>query len=255
MGLLEIIKNIVSGLKRFDITKLPTQGFFYPSDFEFRIKKAEVEHIIEYELNYKPDNVLDIIENIKNFVEKNIEFSKGYKFIDLKSVDIIFIFLDVVKLTNKKPIKISYFDTFRQKNLTYDFDSKFFKYFDFSKFMDGYSKESKSFEIRGYKFSMPSIGVENDLTNFLIRKIEDENLTYYNNLDYDFIFFLGDKNSLSDDEIENLIQIFNHDINDEEKLIIKSIVSEFQNLIGYSVYIDNRVIDLKSCLDLENIWK
>ena len=107
----------------------------------------------------------------------------------------------------------------------------------------------------GFRFSMPSIGVENALTNFLLNKINDINASYYNQKSYDFLFFLGDKNSLSDDEIENLITIFNYDIDDEEKSKIKNIIHKFKDLIGYSIRVDDKIIDLKSNLDLENIWK
>jgi hypothetical protein len=102
---------------------------------------------------------------------------------------------------------------------------------------------------------MPSIGVENCVTNFLLKKVDDDNSQFYNEQNYDFLFFLGNKNYLSEDEIENLITIFNHDLDDVEKFKIKSIISKFQKLIGYTLIVDNKIIDLKSNLDLANIWK
>jgi hypothetical protein len=69
------------------------------------------------------------------------------------------------------------------------------------------------------------------------------------------MFFVGTKNNLSDDEIYNLVTIFNYDIDDKEKNKIKNIISKFQTLIGYTIRIDDKIIDLKSNLDLENIWK
>ena len=256
MGILsEVLSSILGRTCKIDIGKLPSQGYFYPIDFEVRIKKAKIEDIIEYEYNFKPDNVLEIIEIIKNFVKKNIEFNKNYRFEDLKSIDIIFIFLEIVKFTNSKPIKISYFDVKQKKSSEIDFNPNLFNYFNFSNFKELYSKEDLSFEMDGFRFSMPSIGVENALTNFLLNKINDINASYYNQKSYDFLFFLGDKNSLSDDEIENLITIFNYDIDDEEKSKIKNIIHKFKDLIGYSIRVDDKIIDLKSNLDLENIWK
>lgn len=254
-ALFDILSSIINGTLKIDIKKLPTQGYFYNDDFEIKIKKAKIEDIIEYEYNFKADNVLEIIEVIKNFVKKNVECSKNYKFDDLKSVDIIFIFLEIVKFTNNKPITISYFDSQSRGLKNIEFNSKLFNYFQFSDYKQNYSKESKSFEIDGYKFSMPSIGVENSVTDFLIRKMNDERAGYYNDQDYDFLFFLGDKNNLIDEEIENLIIIFNEDLDKDERSKIKSIINRFKTLIGYTIKVENKIIDLKSNLDLENIWK
>lgn len=254
-ALFDILSSIITRTQKIDIKKLPTQGFFYNDDFEIKIKKAKIEDIIEYEYNFKPDNVLEIIEVIKHFVKKNIEFVNKYKFEDLKSVDIIFIFLEIVKFTNNKPIIISYFDTQSRGLKNIEFNSKLFNYFNFSELKPNYSWDTKSFELNGYKFSMPSIGVENSVTDFLIRKMSDEKAQFYNEQNYDFLFFLGNKNILTDEEIENLIIIFNEDMDDIEKSKIKSIISRFKNLIGYTIKVEDKIIDLKSNLDLENIWK
>ena len=206
-SLFDILGSIISGTTKIDINKLPTQGYFYPLDFEVKIKKAKIEDIIEYEHNFKPGDVLEIIEIIKTFVRKNIEFSKSYRFEDLKSIDIIFVFLEIVKYTNKKPIKINYFDSTQRKNSDVDFTHKLFNYFNFKIFEKFYLPNERVFEIDGYKFSMPSIGVENAVTRFLLNKVNDDNATIYNNKSYDFLFFLGFKNELTDSEIENLITI------------------------------------------------
>lgn len=254
-ALFDILGSIIHGTTKIDVKTLPTQGFFYADDFEITIKKASVEDIIEYEFNFNSENVLEIIEVIKKFVHKNIKFSKNYLFDDLKSIDVIFIFLEIVRFTNKKPIKISYFDSITKKPTQIDFTSNIFNYFDFSEFESNYIRKLRSFEIDGYRFSMPSIGVEDSVTRFLVKKAHGSNSNYYNDQNYDFLFFLGDKNQLTDDEIENLILIFNQDIDDIEKNRIKSIIIKFKNLIGYSLKVDNKIIDLKSNLDLENIWK
>jgi len=254
-GIIDLISSIINGTKKVDIKKLPTQGYFYPQDFEIRLRKTKVEDIIDYEYNFKPDNVLEIIELIKKVVQKNIEFSKSYKFEDLKSVDIIFIFLELVKFTSKKPVKIHFFDESIKTMSNVEFDSLYFNYFDFNQFNTSHNSELGVIEVDDYKFSMPSIGVENCVTNFLLKKIDDVNSQFYNEQNYDFLFFVGNKNHLSDEEIENLIIIFNQDLDEQEKIKVKSIIQRFQKLIGYSLIVNNRVIDLKSNLDLANIWK
>jgi hypothetical protein len=254
-ALFDILGSIITGTTKIDVKKLPTQGYFYNKDFEIKIKKAKIEDIIEYEHNFKADNILEIIEIIKQFVKKNIEFSKNYKFEDLKSIDIVFIFLDIVKFTNNKPIKISYFDKVLKKPVEIEFNHSLFNYFDFKFYQNNYLEDLRVFELDGYRFSMPSIGIENCVTNFLINKMDDIKADYYNDQSYDFLFFLGDKSYLTEEEIDNLIIIFNEDIDNTEKFKLKEIISKFRNLIGYSIRVDDRIIDLKSNLDLSNIWK
>jgi hypothetical protein len=121
--------------------------------------------------------------------------------------------------------------------------------------MNCYDVENKQFVIDGYKYSLPSIGVENSLTNFLIDKSNDRNSTIYNNYNYDFTYFLNGKSSLTFQEIENLIQIFNFDLDKDEILKVKNIVDKFTPLQKYSLIRNGKVIDINSKIDLENIWK
>lgn len=254
-SIFDILSSLLNKTQSIEIKKLPTQGIFYPNDFKIKIKKASVEDIIEYEYFFKPESVLEIIDIIKRFVRKNIIFSKPYTFDDLKSIDIVFIFLEIVRFTNNKPVKINYFDINQKQNLSIDFNYRHFNYFDFSKFKDKYLKDEQCIDMGGWKFSMPSIGVENCVTNFLLEKVNDDNAEFYNSQNYDFLFFIGNKNNLSYEEIENLIIIFNQDITEDDKKELKSIIKQFHKLIGYTLKIDNKIIDLKSNLDLENIWK
>ena len=102
---------------------------------------------------------------------------------------------------------------------------------------------------------MPSIGIENCLTHFLIKKSNTPDAKKWNSYSYDFLFFVGNKNNLTFDEIENLVTIFNFDIEEVEQNKIREIVKEFMKVVGYSLQLDGKVIDVKSKLDLETIWK
>lgn len=255
MGLLELIKNIVSGLKRFDIKKLPTQGFFYPTDFGFRIKRATDEDIISYEFNFDRENILSVIELVKNVVRNNTVFDLDYKFEDLKSVDIVFIFLEIVKYTKNKRLFIDFLNDESGISEQIEFNQDNFKYFNLSKYKDRHNSDTCDFDIEGYKFSMPSIGVENSLTQYLMDLSQVPETERYNNYSYDFLFFLGKKNSLTSDEIENLIMIFNFDIDEVERFKIKSIINKFIEIVGYNLKHRNLLIDVKSNIDFENVWK
>lgn len=253
MGIIELMRGLLKQTHKIEKTKLPSQGIFYLNDFEIKIKKADMEDIIEYELNYDKENLYSIIESVKTVVKKNVILTNDYKFEDIKSVDIVFIFLEIVKFTMNKELTIPYFDdsTGNLQSIKFDYDN--FNYFDFSK----YEKDEQKGEIliNDYRFSMPSIGIENCLTQFLITKSSESDSNKWNSYNYDFLFFCGNKNNLTFSEIENLVTIFNYDITPEEQDKISNIVSKFLKVIGYKLKTNGRVVDVKSKIDLENIWK
>ena len=241
---------------KLDTKILPSQGLFYKKDFEINIKKASKEDILDYEKNYVKDDIGTVIYLIKKIVEKNIKLSSGYVYEDIKSIDIIFIFLEIVKITKGKPINLLYFDKETDSEGKIEFGSKYFNYFQFTnKLLQNYSNEDRSFTINGYKYTLPSIGVENSLTNFLIVKSGEEDAFNYNNYTYDFTYFVGDKNNLKFKEIENLIQIFNFDMDKDEMKKMKEVIKTFLPLQRYSLKKDGRIVEMNSKINLEKIWK
>lgn len=256
MNLINLIKELLNLTKKIDTKILPSQGLFYKDDFKIFIKKAEIEDIIEYEYNYIKDDVVVVINKLKRLVRKNITLSPGYKFNDIKSIDIIFLFLEIVRLTKGKSVKLKYFDDEKGINDNIEFNSKYFNYFIINdELMEHYDNKNREFIINGYRYSLPSIGLENCLTKFLISKSDKPGCQRFNNYNYNFTFFLGDKNKLSFNEIENLIQIFNFDMESEEQKKIVNVVKMFQPIQKYSLKKDGKVIDINSKIDLEKIWK
>ena len=254
MCISNLINSLLSVNKKIKIDKLPSQGLFYNDDFDITIKKADLEDIIEYEKNFVSDDLGVIINEIKKIVEKNIILSEGYSFLDIKSIDVVFLFLEIVSLTKGKPLSFNIYDD----NLGYvviEFKPENFNYFFINQhLMKKYNKVEKCFEINGYKYSLPSIGVENSLTDFLISKINEPDATKYNHYFYDFTHFVGNKNSLSYKEVENLIQIFNFDIEKEELDKVKKILKTFEPIQKYSFIRDGYIIEITSKIDLEKIW-
>jgi hypothetical protein len=256
LKLFEILSGVVSTRKKFDVKKLPSQGLFYKDDFSIHIKKADIKDIIIYEQNYIKDDLGVIINQIKKIVKNNTYFSNDYIFDDLKSVDVIFLFLEIVKFTNNKSIEINYLDDETGASETIEFKTEYFNYHKITELINSnYDKNNKQFVIDGYQFTLPSIGVENCLTNFLINKNNRPDSSKYNNYNYDFTYFLGDKNKVTFSEIENLIQIFNFDLDKIEKEKVKRIIDTFQPLQKYSLVKNNKIIDINSKIDLEKIWK
>jgi hypothetical protein len=121
--------------------------------------------------------------------------------------------------------------------------------------MENYDSKQRVFLVDGYKYTLPSLGVENCLTSFLIHKTNQPNAIVYNSYYYDFTHFLDDKNFITFKEIENLIQVFNFDIEDSELKKVKKIVKIFSPLQKYSLIKNGKVIDINSKIDLEKIWK
>ena len=169
MNLLNLVKNLLNIQKKVEKRFLPSQGLFYKDDFEISIRKAEQNDINEYEVDFIKDNLGLIIYKVKKIVEKNIVLTKEYTFEDLKSIDVVFLFLEIVKFTKGKSIKIDFINEMTGKPDTVEFSSEYFNYFKLNdNLINDYNKELNCFEIDGYKFSLPTIGIENCLTNFLI---------------------------------------------------------------------------------------
>ena len=256
MSLIDLLKGLFHLRKKVDVKKLPSQGIFYNDDFKIFIKKAKYEDILEYEKSYIKEELGYIVNKIKRVVEKNSVFSSGYEFSDIKSIDVLFLFLEIVKFTKGKEINIQYFDEESGEENSIEFSSQNFNYFTLSEeILKKYDSLKKEFNIEGFKFSLPSIGVENCTTNYLISKSCDEDAIKYNEYNYDFMFFLGNKKNITFIEIENLIQIFNEDIDIEDSKKIKKILKIFQPIQRYSLISGKKIIEMTSKIDLEKIWR
>ncbi len=254
MKIFNFFKNMFVKSKVLDLKILPSKGYFYNDDFSFSIKRAKLEDINEYESDFVRDDLGSILRKIKRVVKKNIIIKNGYNFEYIKSIDVIFIFFEIVKLTKNKNIDICYTDEYGSE-FKIDFSSKSFNYYDFDKILNKWNSKTKEFLINGYKYSLPSMGVENSLTQFLINKSYEEDSEKYNEYKYSFVYFVGNKESLTTDEIENLIQIFNYDIDSDEIEKIDNIVKNFTGLQKYTLKKGEKVIEITSRINLETIWK
>jgi hypothetical protein len=253
MNISKILNSLIKRNKRVDLKNLPSQGLFYPDNFSISIKRCSDEKIINYEKKYDSKDLLNIINNIKQVVNDNTILSNGYNFNDIKSVDIVFLFLEIVKYTKEKSITIEHYNDINGSTVKLDFNEYNFNYYDINKILKYYNENNKYLEIDGFKYSLPTIGVENSVSKFLFSKSYE--IDKYANLSYDFVFFVGNKSLLTFNEIENLIQIFNYDLSDKDKETIKKIVDKFSSINRYTLKFNNDIIDLSSKLNLEDIWK
>ena len=256
MRLTDFIKRIFTKKKKVEVKNLPSQGLFYKDDFKISIKKVSLKEIEEYEKNYDREDLGLVLGRLKRIVENNIILSNGYSFKHIKSIDVIYIFLEIVRFTKDKPVQLEYFNDEIGVIDKIDFDEKSFNYCRLSdEIMKDWDSNQKCFIINGYKFSLPSIGIENSLTNFLINKSYDEDSNKYNDQSYNFTYFLGEKEFLTFEEIENLIQIFNFDMEEDEVDKTDDLVKLFIPLQRYSLIKNNKVIEMSSKINLQEIWK
>ncbi len=255
MRLFNFLKEVFIKTKKLDLSTLPSQGLFYKDDFSIVIKKANSQDIYDYKDGYIKDSIALVINKIKNIVEKNTLLPKDYTFDDIKSIDIIFIFLEIVKFTKSKKILVKYINEDLGKEEEIEFSSNYFNYFKISEDLKKYyDSKNKCFKLSGFKYTLPSIGVETSLTNFLISKSGKPESFSYKDYIYDFTHFVSDKKHLSFSEIENLIQVFNYDLGKTEIKKVKNIVLTFSPLQKYSLIKNGKVIDISAKVDLEKIW-
>lgn len=245
----DIISSLTLNTREIKVKELPTQGFFYPKKMKLSIKKASYEDVKSYNENLIKASIPSILNETKKIIRKNIILSNGMKYEDLKSNDLLYIFFEIVKFTMNKKIIIPYINEFGE-NDTIEFSSKTFNYFDNRDFCE-YDSEKREFIKYGYRFSLPSVGAEHCIINY-INNYVDKNAE--NN--YDFLFFLGNKNYLSNEEIENLIIIFTEDIDDTEKEKISEIVDYVRTLILYSLRTKTGyIVELDSRIDFQGLFK
>lgn len=255
MNLSNLVKSLLNLQKEIKVNFLPSQGLFYNNDFKVFIKRANVEDVIDYEYKYVKDDLVVIINKIKKIVRRNVTLSPGYTFDDIKSIDIIFLFLEIVKFTKNEPIYFVYVNELSEE-FEIEFSSDNFNYFKPNgDLMRKYDKDEKCFLIDGYKYTLPSIGVENSLTSFLYKKSNEPNAHLYNDYFYEFTHFVMNKRYLTHDEIDNLLHIFNFDIEESEFRKVQNIIDTFSPIQRYSLIKSGKVLEMDSKIDLEKIWK
>lgn len=249
-----MLSNLLKGIfnrksaNDLNLKELPSQGLFYKDGFNISIKKAELEDIVYYEENYKEDS-LNTISLIKDVVKKNSFLPPNFGFEDISSIDVVYIFFEIVKLTTGKEILIYHTDE------SILFETENFNYFKISpEDMDNYDNDSKDFLIGGFRFKLPTIGVESSITNFISESAIRGTLSLVGDKSYDFMYFLGSKTDLSYDEIENLLTIFNEELGEEEKGIVSAIIGKFSHFNRYTLKTSNGNVVEMGQLDLSKIW-
>ena len=131
------------------------------------------------------------------------------------------------------------------------FNNENFNYFDYNSLGFEYNEDTREFMSDGYRASIPSIGVQNCLVDYVYQKeVDGENTK----LNYDFLFFLGNKNYLSESEMDNLITIFNEDLEEKELDKIRNIVTKLAMAIPNTLKMGNVIVNVDLKVDFENLF-
>lgn len=257
MNVLKFFKDILKKKEReiLNLNELPSRGLFYKDDMVITMSKCTVDDISLYEKIYNPADLMITLNLMRYIIKACLTFNKKYTYKDLKSADVVYIFFKIVKYTTDRGINIPFFDERISAVNSIEFGSESFNYFDYTPYMDVYNKDKKELLLDGYSLSLPTVGAEESLIKFITHKSDEIDTDELVNYSYDFMYFLGNKSKLSFKEVDNLIIIFNSDLSDKEKSIVRNIVNKFNNMVSYSVKRDSDIIPIKHKIDLSNIWK
>ena len=255
MNIPNIIKSLYTRNKQVKISELPSMGLFYPPDLKIYITKCTKEDIATYETNFDETNVLSIVYCMRSIIDKCVTVNKDYSKNSIKSIDMLYIFLEIVKYTTGKPIMIPYYDDETGQYNEIEVCTETFDYMPIDDLKQYYQADTREFLINGYRLSLPSKGVEQSLTEYLSRNVSSSNAKKLASYSYDFIYFLGNRDTITFDEIDNLIDLFNDDMSDENKSTVSDIVLMFSKIISYSLNKNGRPIELRSKIKMATIWR
>lgn len=241
-------------LKKIDTSKLPSRGLFYNDDFEIWIEKCDKDYIKEYKSQLDTTNLSKILKRITRVIVDHTSYSKGYSYRNIISIDLFFIFLEIVKYTNNKSIIIKHYDKDKGLEVGIELNEKTFDYFKTDKIIKSYNDKEKCFELNGYMLSPPTIGVEEDLTNFLNAISSIPGSEKYNDYNYNFLYVLGGETSMDIKKLKNLVQIFNNDITKEESEKLQDAVDKILPLLKYQLIYNNESVPISYKLDLSTIF-
>jgi hypothetical protein len=231
--------NKIRGRKTINLNELPSQNLFYPDDFSIMLKKATNDDIKDFNRLYNKASFVVSMTLVKTIVAKNLILPDNYTPEDIVNCDVLYLFLELVKHTRGMPVNIMFDMDGKGKMEMIPFDHKHFNYFKVpSDLMDKYDIKSKRFIINNVKYRIPDIYIQNRILNFLCSESKENDPDYYNNADYNFIYFIDDKME-TDKDVENMIWLYNDGMEDAQVKEIDKVVKKLSGFSTYSLVSDN----------------
>lgn len=230
--------------KSINISKLPSQGYFYPMGLKLDIERGTKEDKEYYLNNLNNTNVLGFTEIVKNILKSRVNINlESFKFDSIKTIDIFYMFILFIEHTENRKIKFN----------EIVFNSDNFIYFDFEKYHENYDSTRREFKFNGWRFSLPSVGIESSLNRFSYEITIRGELEKYQNSNFNLIFFLGDRNSLTYEEIINIVEIM-EDLYTDDLNYINEIVSKFTSVGVYLLISEGKDPVRVSSNMVKEIW-
>tara|TARA_X000000368_G_C22879814_1_gene644761 strand:+ start:77 stop:847 length:771 start_codon:yes stop_codon:yes gene_type:complete len=255
MNIFGIINKFKNKPKKINVKELPSRGFFYKDDFDIYITKCSKDYINQYKKNIDTTNISKILKRVTRVIIDHTSYSKGYSYKNIISIDLLFIFLEIVKHTNDKDIFLNHYDDIKKENIKIKLNEETFDYYQPNeKIMSHYNNKEKCFELNGYMVSSPTTGVEEDLTQFLNSISSIPGSEKFNGYNYNFLYVLGNKTSIEISELTNLIQIFSEDITKEEKNNLQKAIDKIMPIQKYKILYNGDSIPISAKLDLSVIF-
>lgn len=205
--------------------ELPSRGYFYPSDFKIiltRIDIDDVRNVFTRVSNTTPkmtSYVMMVL--INNILIDQIILNKGYSYDMLVSIDILYLFLELIKFSKGSDVDIN----------GVAFKSDNFEYFDFDDWGEYYDAEKRAFIFDGWEMRLPSVGAYQSVIDYAILKGKNAD----NNIDLTLLYFLKENSYfMGVSEIENLSLCFN-DLSAKERERLKKITKKLEGHMTYRI--------------------
>ena len=230
--------------KNINIKSLPSQGYFYPKNLKILIYAGNSDDHSYFLKNLLNSNIFGIIEIVKKILKKKIKISpKNFNFNELKAIDIFYIFIEFIKITTNETV---YFGGI-------EFKSENFMYFNFEDYSEHYDPIKREYVFEGWKFSLPSIGIESSLNKFSHEITIRGELQKYQNSNLNLIYFLGKETELNYQGMINIINIM-EELSAEDEEYINSIVKKFNNANVYILVTEGRDPVKISPTMIKEVW-
>lgn len=252
-GLIQKIKSKLEHRRGHNIKTeyLPTRGLYYNENIKITLYKASDKTIKYYKDNINTTDINEMLSVINNVVKSHIKIENS-TFNDLKSIDLLYLFIYIVRITTEKPYLVKYEIEgvgvgemeFNEDNFLYLEIEKLSKHF------KEYNKERKQIVLHnGFHFSLPSIGLETQIVEFIKNnkdKYEYENMN--------FIYFMGNENNVANEYIDNAILMF-QELDYETRTLIDDFIYLYEEKQRFKLLKDNILVDLKSGLHFDDLWQ
>jgi hypothetical protein len=241
------LTELLHDTKVVDNSVLPSRGLFYPDDFIITLKAADGAAIEKYKKIISENNFDKLSEFISYSLKKFVSMSDGYSHNDIKIIDNLYIMLMIAKLTKGDDVMCRIYNQQTADVEYVPFDENSFAYYDFNK---KFAVGDRRLNYKGYYLTIPSIGVQNSIINYVREKKELGQDTDWNF----FAYSVGNLTKMTYDEIENYLDIFDDGLTDDDTAVISEGVKLLLNEVMYAVKYNGKEYDLTRVLDFENIF-